>query len=431
MTITRKVFLLLVTFFACVELFAQDSQTLQSSPSLSIEECLCLAKANNNQVYIAEYKVFQAIAEKNEVRSQLLPHILADGTWTNNTNSLDGDLTQFQNFKSRKAVGLSANLTLWDFLVSWNHLRASTLRIQASVQQKENTLFELEENVRNAFIRTLQQEKTIQLVEHSIKTLEQQLQTSKDLFDQGLSKYSDVLSVQVQLSEKRQNLIQEKNQLIAHQMTLNQLTGRPLFQSVQLKDLTTDPTTHDFDQAFQFSLCHRPDLLALETQRNALGLDHSAGKWSYAPQFYAFANTNYAASSTSVSAGVGLKMPIYEGGRKRAQIQKIKSQLCQLNATIDELTKTIAIDLKNTCLQFEEILQSLELDKQTISLAEENLSSSMKFYKEGLQSINDVLTAEDQFLAAKIKHLSNLYRYHHNYAHLVKVSGGYAENHNY
>lgn len=395
---------------------------------MSVDACIRLARMNNGQVRIAESRVMQASFATDEVRAGLLPQLSLEGTWTNNTNSLAGDLTQFQNFNSRKAVGLSAQWVVWDFLVTWRRMKASGLQVAAAVQDKVGVVDALEEQVRAAYVQILQQEQVLGLIRHAIDRLERQVETSGRLYEEGVVKHADVLTLQVQLLEKKQDLIQAQHVLFGHQMTLNQLMGAPLFQVVELAGMEGTPRLFCFDEALQAALSKRPDLLSLRKKQEALSMSLSATKWSVVPTIYAFANSNYAEKSAAVSAGLGLRMPLYEGGRKRAQIQKVRALYCEVSEHIEELSRGIAMEVKTTCLQFEEILQSLQLGREAVALAQVGLQSMQKYYAEGLSSINDVLLAEEQLLAAQRKDVANLYRYFLNYAHLLKITGGFPEN---
>ncbi len=389
-------------------------------------DCLKLARENNPALEIACLRTLQAVETKNEVRSGLLPNVSVEGVWDNRNDSLSGDLTQFQGFKSNKAVGISAKQSLFDFGASWSRLRASYIRITASEMDQNSTVLEVEEQVRSAYIQVLQQEKMVRVIKGGIHTLEQQLSQSQDLFKQGIVKHSDVLAVHVQLTEKRQRLLKTKNIVTTHRMGLNRLIGLPLFDERPLQEIKKTPEfCICFAPALEHALNHRTDLTALCKHLEALRLDHRASNLSHLPHIYAFGNGNYSSSRSTVSAGIGLSLPLYEGGRKRAQSSKLYTEIRALRATQSDLENVIALDVKSTCMQFDEIRESLRLDQETVSFAEENLKNNRDLYQEGQASINDVLMAEEGLSHARMNYFGNYYRYHTTLAHLTKITGGF------
>lgn len=394
--------------------------------ALTIEDCVKLASENSRTLHIAGLKVQSAIAQKNEVRSAFFPQISAEGVWDNNNHSLSGELTQFQDFHSNTALGLSVNLGLWDFGSSLQRLKAGRYRISAAEKEREKTALEVEEEVRTAYLKVLEKEKAVDVVQVSIQTLRSQLTKSKDMFKQGEAKYTDVLQVQVQLAEKKKRLLMAKNNLLAQKMSLNMLIGIPVFSEYSLREVEEKNDLFSFETAWNYAMEHRPDLRAMRGQVAALAADRKATRRSWAPQIYAFGNTNfsYTDAKASVSAGIGMKMPIYEGGRRQAQTQKIESEMEQLRASLENLTNGISIDVKNTCLEFEEIQNSLTLDKKSIALAERSLHDTVQLYEQGLLSINDLLIADEQLINVKMNYFTNLYRYHIACAHLKTITGG-------
>ena len=414
-------FLVIVLLNNCSLLEANNDKSL-----LTLDACLQLARERNPALEIACLRTKQAVETKNEVRSALLPYISIEGVWDNRNDSLSGDLTQFQDFNSTKALGLSVKQSLFDFGASWVRLKASRLRISAAQLDQEGVVLGVEEQVKASYFQVLSQEKVVEVVASGIITLEGQLAKSKDLYNEGVVKHSDVLAVGVQLSEKKQRLLQEKNTLATHRMALNRLIGLPLFEAPHLKDIDgQEAICLSFERAFEYALSNRRDYLALCKQIEALQSDYRASNLSHLPHFYAFGNGNYSSNRSTVSAGIGMNLPLYEGGRKRAQNNKILSELRALRATQADLENGMAIEIQNARLQLEEIQESIALSKEAIALAKETLQNYRELYSEGQVSISDILLAEDSLTQVRTGFVRNLYRYQMTLAHLNTITGGF------
>lgn len=393
--------------------------------TLSIDDCVELAKKNNAAIEIAGYKTDRAIALKNEMRSGFLPTVELEGVIDNSNRSLSGDLTQFQDFHSNRAVGISINMGLWDFGVTWRRFRASKYRIDASQYQEAQILLDVEEKVRVAYLKVLEKEKLVQVMHTSYETLSLQLDKSKKFFEEGLVKRTDVLSLQVQLTDKEKRVLQAQNEALVERMRLNQLIGLSASDLSPLQDLEEISKSYSYDDALRFAYENRPDLYAYDKLLKALQLDRQATRWNFTPQIYAFGNGNYGSNTSTISAGLGMKMDLYSGGRSLATVQKLDAEIHELQAIVEDLHSLIAVELKNTCLQFEEIDKARLLDKQALELAEENLKNSQDLYNQGLLSINDVLIALEQLSLVKMHYFSSLYRYYMNHAHLVALTAGF------
>lgn len=403
-------------------------EAVNNTSVLTINDCLQLARERNPSLEIACLRTKQAVETKNEVRSALLPNISVDGVWDNRNDSLSGDLTQFQDFNSTKALGVSVKQSLFDFGASWVRLRASQLRISAAQLDQEGVVLGVEEQVRTTYFQVLSQEKAVGVVVSGITTLQKQYERSQELYKEGIVKHSDVFAVGVQLSEKKQRLLQEKNTLATHRMMLNRLIGLPIFERPHLKDVEgQEAICLSFDRAFEYALANRREYLALCKQIEALQNDYRASNLSHLPHFYAFGNGNYSANRSTVSAGIGMNLPLYEGGRKQAQINKIRAELCALRTTRDDLENGMAIEIQNAQQQLVEIQESVALSKEAITLAQETLQNYRELYSEGQISISEILLAEDSLTQVKMGYVVNLYRYRITLAHLNKITGGLYE----
>ena len=426
MSLSRTLLLLFSLFIAGGALFAEGAQTNQKR--YTIEECISLAKQNNQTIATAEAKIEGAIADKNEARSAFLPFLSVEGLWDNNNQSLAGDLTQFQNFNTSTAVGITAKLAIWDFGSSLNRLKAGRVRIDASKMKKDYTFLVVEEQVRTAYLKILEKEKFVDVIQSSFTTLSQQLKTSEQLHKQGIAKTTDVLTVQVQLASEEKKLLQAKNEVLRERMSLNYLIGLPISEIIVLEDVAENAKIFSVDQVTKYALEHRPDFLAMQKELKALQHDKRAAQLSMAPQFYAFANGNYSYAEdhkAAASAGIGLKIDLYKGGMREATIDKIDSQIQVIKASLQDLHEMIFLEINNTSLRFEEIQKSFQIDKQAISLAKENLENTMKLYEQGILSINDVLISEEQLKKVKMNYYYNLYTSHIACVHLITITGGY------
>lgn len=422
-----RFFLFILTLAVLINCFSVLEANNNNS-IFTLEMCLKLARERNASLEIACLRTKQAVEAKNEVRSALLPNISVEGVWDNRNDSLSGDLTQFQDFNSTKALGLSVKQSLFDFGASWVRLKASQLRIQAAQLSQEGVILSVEEQVRMAYFLVLSQEKTMEVIQSGLLTLKKQYAKSEDLYKEGLVKHSDLFAVGVQISETKQRLLQERNKLATHRMVLNRLIGLPLFERPLLKAVEgKEPLCFFFESAFQYALANRREYLALCKQIEALKNDYRASNLSHFPTFYAFGNGNYSSNRSTVSAGIGMNLPLYEGGRKQAQSHKMRAELCALKATRDDFETAMALEIQKAQQQLVEIQESIALSKESISLAEETLQNYRKLYNEGQLTISEILLAEDRVTQVRMGYVTNLYRYQMTLSHLNQITGGMYE----
>jgi outer membrane protein TolC len=186
----------------------------------------------------------------------------------------------------------------------------------------------------------------------------------------------------------------------------------------------------------RYALAHRNDIKALKAQIEALESRHRAALASYGPKFFLFGGYSRVENTISeehsgskpnknwISGGVGLQMPLYDGGKTSASVQKIKAQLAEARANLEDLELGLLMEVNNAYFQCEEQYAGISIDKTAVALAEENLRSTTDRYQQGLVSINDLLKAEEQLSQSRMNQNRSIYRCQAAYAHLISSMGG-------
>ncbi|MEI6242224.1 MAG: TolC family protein [Chlamydiota bacterium] len=426
-------------FFLIITILTFTS--IQAEETYALDECLDMARSYSKRIEATKSQIDVAEGLKNEARSYLLPHINVDGRYEIKNGSRDfSAFSEYGGSFSTKTIGVSANLLLFDGFSAWNQFQAGKWGVVASQKNLEKAFIHLEEEVKIAYFRVLETDKGVHVVEDSIKTLRQQLKTVEDFFEQGMVAKTDVLSVEVQLAEKRKALLRAYNERIQARMNLNRHIGKDLLHSFLLQEVCM-PTLKSLssDNLHRYALSHRQDIKALKAQIEALESRYRAALGSYGPKLFAFGGYNRVENTIPqephqpkpnknwISGGVGLQFPLYEGGKTSAEVKKIKGQISEAKANLEDLELGLLMEVNNAYFQWQEQYAGIAIDKVALSCAEENLRSTTDRYAQGLVSINDLLKAEEQLSHARMNSNRTLYRYHMAHAHLISVVGGISE----
>ncbi len=326
---------------------------------------------------------------------------------------------------------MTANWLLFDFGAALHQFKAGKKALAATEMAYERTLQCIEEETKIAYFRVLETKKLILVIEDSIKTLQEQIKISSDFFTQGLVSKSDLLFVEVQMGEKKKALLRAKNDYLLACMALNRLIGQDLVEEVSLEDLqqiTSIPFS--LEPLKKHALKNRSDLKAIKKQIESLESRASSSKAAHAPRFYAFGGYSYLQDSLSnqknwVSGGLGLQFSLYDGGKISAGSEKIRAQLKEARANLEELQNTILMETSNLYAQLQEQLETIAIDKTSLDLAEENLRAATDRYKQGLASIRDLLASEEQLTLSRTNQMRTIYRYQMAYAKIMSIAGGF------
>ena len=246
-----------------------------------------------------------------------------------------------------------------------------------------------------------------------------------------------MLAVEALLAEKKKAFLRATNDHIEAKMALNRLMGNDLFDPLCLQDATADAyQTLPIESLLRYALLHRNDRSALQAQIDALEARYKASKSMHAPKFYLFGGYSFLESAPPqsprmntpdknwVSGGIGMRLPLYEGGKDQSQVDKTRAQLAQAKAQLQELESLIMMDVEKAYMSMQEAFSNISIEETAILLAEENLRSITDRYSQGLVSINDVLISFEQVSQSRMNKNRAIYRYHAAYARLCTAVGG-------
>ncbi|QVL55021.1 MAG: TolC family protein [Simkaniaceae bacterium] len=412
-------------------LLAIASLGFSQEEKLSLNTCLDLALKNSKKIEMTRAEVFYAKAAQKEALSYLLPQLSVEGKYEQ--KNVERDFSVFSEYGgafSAQSIGVTAQCLLYDFGKSWNQLRAEKKALAASKMTLERTIQRIEEETKIAYFHTLEAKHAVQVVEDSIKGLLEQLQVTKDLFDHSMTSKSDILFIEIQIGEKKKASLRAKNEHFLASMNLNRLLGNALTVSLDLEDdLPIPEIPTSIEVLKSLALQNRSDLKALNYKLQSLKDKRSATKAEYAPRLYAFGNYSYLRDTFSdqknwVSGGVGMQFSLYDGGKTSAAGARIDAQTQEFEARRDELENDILEETYFLVAQLGEEEANIEIDKKSLSFAEENLKNVSERYKQGLASVRDLLDSEDQLSQSRMSLTQTFYRTQVTYAKLLSVIGG-------
>jgi outer membrane protein TolC len=104
-------------------------------------------------------------------------------------------------------------------------------------------------------------------------------------------------------------------------------------------------------------------------------------------------------------------MPIFTGYRISSQVEQAKIAQLQTRTRLEDLRANIRAEIEVRVLNFRESQKRIEVQSQTIGVAERSYSISLLRFKEGIGSRLELTDAELQLNKAKTNYLQAVYDY--------------------
>jgi outer membrane protein TolC len=256
-----------------------------------------------------------------------------------------------------------------------------------------------------------------------LETAKAQLDTAQTIFKRtqdmksaGVSAGIDVLRAQVQMHTQQQRLLAAENQLERQKMVLARTIGLPVSQSIELTDaVPSSPTPSvDLDAALARAYLRRPDYLAAQSRTRAAELAVRAAQGEALPTVQI--NGDYGAigrspgdAQNTYSVAAGVRIPVFQGGRVKAEVAEARAALRQHQMQLEDMHNRIEFEVRAAWLDVKTSGDQVEVAKQSIDLAGQQLTQAQDRYSAGVAGTLDVVQAQEAVATANETYIQALY----------------------
>lgn len=436
----NKLIIILVVF--AFQLQAQEAKTLLLKDAINYAlQNKVEAKKAALDVENAEYKI-------QEVRSQALPQISANGSLTYNPilqlNALPGDyfgapgttLLAPLGQKWTSVAGVSLTQTIFNEQVFTGLKAAKTTREFYKIN-KELTDEQVIERVATAYYQVYLQRQKLTVIENNLKNTTKVKDVIKNLFDNGLAKKIDLDRITVTLNNITTSRQQLLNAVEIQENALKFYMGMPINDKIIIPESEVKILPVVLEETAETS--NRSEYRLMETQKTLLEFNRRAMKSLYYPTLSATAGYNYIGQGPEMplgakpsegvywsdfsSIGLNLNIPIFTGFGTRAKVRQ--ADIDVRKAEVDLADTKLALDLayKNAKTQVENSLITIENQKENAKLAQEVYDNTQNNYINGLASLTDLLDSENSLVEAQNNYNTALLDYKLAEIQLIKSRG--------
>jgi outer membrane protein len=317
------------------------------------------------------------------------------------------------------SAGVDVAYPLFDGGRVRNSVRAANERVaggRATLRATEGDVFT---QAVGAYMDVIRDRTVVTLNENEVKVLETNLQATKDQFEVGDLTRTDVAQSEARLALARSNLAAAQGRLRGSEETYRQVIGSLPGDLDPPDPLPPLPTTPD--QAVDIALANNPDLIAINAQARAAGLDVSVARAGRLPtvsavtsashlnflgtaneQFGAPAGVNLPETQTTAAVGVTARIPIYQGGLVGAQVrqaQSVQSQLLEQGVGIE---RQVVANVRAAFASYQAAEQSIAANQVAVSANTLALEGARAEQSVGTRTVLDVLNAEQELLNSQV-----------------------------
>jgi outer membrane protein TolC len=269
-----------------------------------------------------------------------------------------------------------------------------------------------------AYLSVLAAQARLEFAQADFKTAQALFQLAQDRERTGLSPEVDTLRAQVEQQSREEGVIEARNALDKQRIVLSRATGFDIHQPIHLTTVLNDEsvTVPGSEVALQQALQHREDYRAAQEELRSAEQAKQAAEMERVPKIGAVGNygTLGTAPGNAIptwNVAVGLRIPVFEGGRIHADVADADATLRQKQANLEDMRTRIAQEVENASLDLDAAAKKVEVAKAALGYANRALTQSRDRFSAGVTNNIEVIQAQEALANANEQWVNSVYAY--------------------
>ena len=399
-------------------LFGSGSAASIGQQPLTLRQAIDQALGQNPQAAVAAAGEKDAKAAAAQARTQLLPQInfAEDISRGNDPVYVFGSRLRQQQFTQANfalnalnrpqpignfATRFSGSWMAFDSFKTQKEIHRADLFKQSASSAATAVDQQIVLRVVQAYQSVLYAQRQVEVAQHEQETAAALLTSVEQRVKAGLAVESDLMSAQVDVAARKEDLIAAQGNLQLAWADLRDAMGVENLPASELKPI--EPHTFplpSLQDALSVAAKKRPDLMALGQARQAQAEAVGAAKSDFGPRISTYGNweqdrpTFAGTGGNNWVAGVQLSIDILPFG-KRDQLERESAAKQKLDAQLAVQRQETRLEISRAHIQMETAALSVDTARAAMAQSAESLRILTNRYKAGLATITDLLRAGD------------------------------------
>lgn len=328
---------------------------------------------------------------------------------------------------------LEASQPILTFGKAPNASKGSQVNIELQKTSLKEVMQSVEHEVTVAFYNILLQQELVDVNEKAVSIAAEHLKNAELRLNQGINTKFDVTRSQVDLANRRADLITAQTALEKARHGFNQLLNMPPSTLIQMEGRLEFKEYHpEVEALWEAARKNRPRLLSkqLIIKQNQYQLEYY--KAAYSPTVsiggkYNIEHSKYEDQNdrnfNQWSAYLKITTPLWDGNKAESQIKVSRGYIEQAEYDLNKETLAARTDIEQAILDIDKQKELVETNQSAVELAELSLSMAQYSYENGQGTTLDVTDAELSLRTARSNLANSVNNYLVAMADLKKAVG--------
>jgi len=295
-------------------------------------------------------------------------------------------------------------------------------KVQASKEDKKTYQWSLKDirlsvidNIRQAYYGVLLAQRVVKVRKEDLARTQEHLVQAKGFYNVGLKAMIDVTQAEVAVVNAQKTLLQAENDVLVNWVTLAAAMGLDEPPTVSLKDdLGTSPVDWKLEDLKKEALDKDPILNRLKALVTYWDAQTEGAKRNYWPTLTGTAKLGRNVGSSynndeMYNVGLQFNFPFFSGFQDQSRIVEYQASMTQAKANVQAQKLLVLSNLQNQFLAYVLALKQIEVTREALRSARENLTLATGRYKAGVGAMLDVTDARGSYVQAENDYNQALY----------------------
>ena len=287
-------------------------------------------------------------------------------------------------------------------------------------------------NVATTWFELRRRKELVRVAESGAERARTTLEATRAFAEAGTLPRKDVFQALADAENAQIGVIQARNNVRLAETSLRNAMGLTPLTPIEAAE-TALPAPGAAEEAAQpvaqlvaEAFAQRPDLKSSEANLDATRRVVKLARIDAGPQVVSTFSTGFDVSpDTGYDSAllVGVSYPLFDAGASRAAVREARASLDQSERQLELTRQGIAAEVESAYLQRQEAQNRITAARSALDAAQENFTAATESQKEGVGTILDVITAQNQLVTAETNAVQAVYDYYNADARLQYAIG--------
>jgi len=258
------------------------------------------------------------------------------------------------------------------------------------------------------YFNVVRQKEQLNAIREVIRFNQERVNLLQAGFNSGLSPKTDLLQAKIDLNVYQESAVSQQTVILAAKRQLNQLLGRDPEVPFEVVDTIIIDFHPDGKELSKKLFSINTTVLSSQKQMDLAGLGIKELKRTYWPSLdfsagYGFTHGDYTVGSVQLNEyfgpvlGARLSIPLYQAGNVHRQVSVARLEFESAKFNLESTKLHVNTQFQLALTDFDNQTQLLQIERDNILLARENLMISMRRLELGQTTALEVRQAQESF----------------------------------